>query len=480
MKKLFIYIITAMALVSCGDFLEETSQDLIVPTKPHHFKELIYGELIKGEVPLDNNVELMSDNVSSIYQVKNSEQDNRVKTFGFYAWQQSVEYDYNNAEAKDKMYEELYAGIVLCNAIEKELESVSGTESEMASLYGEIYFYRALYYYYLANLYGTPYVDAASAAQSKCVPINTNTGIADELYVRSTHKEVYDLMIENIVRSVDKFAESTEAVTIYRPNYEAACVLATRIFLTTKQFTKVIEYADKMEQLETFYNLSDHLAKNDTIVDVFEDIDIPNFINESNSEILFTHFNGFQANAFTYNTTGSAAGAYVPSPALVESYETGDLRKIVFFDRENNLSKVTENINKHTVFFSNIRSVEAFLNKAEALAMTSGDAIAELNKLRAARFESEVPAISGDALTAVKQERYRELCFDGIRWFDLRRWGMPELTHEFPLEDGTRKVVFTLYEGDPAYTLSLPMDVTELNDKIERHVRPERPGETVN
>ena len=70
-----------------------------------------------------------------------------------------------------------------------------------------------------------------------------------------------------------------------------------------------------------------------------------------------------------------------------------------------------------------IRLPEVILNKAEALAMLTrdGDAKTELEKLRSKRFAA-APSVTatGEALIDfIRDERCRELCFEGHRWFDL-------------------------------------------------------------
>jgi hypothetical protein len=75
------------------------------------------------------------------------------------------------------------------------------------------------------------------------------------------------------------------------------------------------------------------------------------------------------------------------------------------------------------------RLAEIYLNYAEAQAAlgNSGQALLYLNKIR---DRAGMPAITatGAALTdAIRHERRIELCFEGHRYFDLRRWGMAEI-----------------------------------------------------
>jgi hypothetical protein len=72
---------------------------------------------------------------------------------------------------------------------------------------------------------------------------------------------------------------------------------------------------------------------------------------------------------------------------------------------------------------------EIYLNYAEAEAAlgNSSEALNYLNKIRA---RAGVPAVNatGAALTdAIHHERRIELCFEGHRFFDIRRWGIADI-----------------------------------------------------
>ena len=108
------------------------------------------------------------------------------------------------------------------------------------------------------------------------------------------------------------------------------------------------------------------------------------------------------------------------------------------------------------------RLAEAYLNRAEAYAEQDqlDKAIEDLNTLRKYRIEGVAPLTVGDKQTvinSVKTERRWELCFEGHRWFDLRRWGRPELTHKYTSSDNkTNFTIYTLKEKDKHYTLPFP------------------------
>ena len=121
------------------------------------------------------------------------------------------------------------------------------------------------------------------------------------------------------------------------------------------------------------------------------------------------------------------------------------------------------------------------MNRAEAYAQQKNvsASIRDLNTLRENRFKtnSDVSATSPEkALELVRKERRVELCFEGHRWFDLRRQGCPRIEHEFMLdyEKAEEIEVYVLEENDVAYTLPLPLAVSEIETNMKNIKRPVR------
>lgn len=121
-----------------------------------------------------------------------------------------------------------------------------------------------------------------------------------------------------------------------------------------------------------------------------------------------------------------------------------------------------------------LRITEAYLILAEAQAMLGGENRAKALQTLAAVWEKRfaagtVPAsyTSGsDMIELVRKERRRELCFEALRWFDLRRWGMNRMEHTwYELTYGDRQV-FVLEKDDPGYTLPIPHTILEANPDL--------------
>lgn len=72
------------------------------------------------------------------------------------------------------------------------------------------------------------------------------------------------------------------------------------------------------------------------------------------------------------------------------------------------------------------RLSEIYLNYAEAEAElgNTSEALTYLNKIRERAGMPDITASGADLIAKIQHERRIELCFEGHRYFDLRRWGM--------------------------------------------------------
>ena len=102
----------------------------------------------------------------------------------------------------------------------------------------------------------------------------------------------------------------------------------------------------------------------------------------------------------------------------------------------------------------------------------SQDAINWLNRLRKGRIETAkyvdkvISDFSGkeDLVKFIWAERRRELCFEeAMRFWDLRRQGMPQLVHKW-YSSATMYETYVLRQGSPNYVLAIPDSEINYND----------------
>lgn len=475
-KSVILSGLACLLLSGCNSFLDEYSQDEKVPATVKDYEEILYGEAyFKNDHLPYEYVEILSDDVTAMYNAANtSGEDTRQEVYGYYAWKDNPEVTPRGGLKNDLAWEQLYHQILSANVVLEKIADIEGEESDKARLEGEAHAIRAFAYFLLVNLYADPYTTPEEASKVPGVPINTHTYGEDINFPRASLAEVYSVIVSDLEAGMQAFAKDDAPKNIFRWNQAALATLGSRIFLYMHDWDKAKKYADLALSKNAY--LRDLNAKN------AEDPDhATSFISKDNREINYSF--GF------YLPKPLSSGHlyyFKPSDELLALYEEGDLR---YFNNAGNYITAKRvrvggsfwkpvyayftSVNKNGmtddtfVYGYAIRSAEAYLNRAEALAM-KGDrsgALADLNALRAARFSkgsAALPAPSSDdeMIRMVRDERRRELCFEMQRWFDLRRWGKPELTHEYITDgDADTREIFTLPAGSPKYTLPIPQAV---------------------
>jgi hypothetical protein len=204
------------------------------------------------------------------------------------------------------------------------------------------------------------------------------------------------------------------------------------------------------------------------------------FLHENNTEILFS-----QGSMNFYNGMTAARGDFAVSDSLVVLYSENDCRRF-FFHKNQETSAIALKFKYDTIAIPHVSNVfalriaEGYLNLAEAYAMLGQEENANryLCLLRESRIEHYVHTYyTGEQLIKeIRLERRRELCFEGHRWFDLRRYAVCEkypyrkvIRHEFNVYDNgsnkwERKDVYILKADDPAYVMQIPKAVLEYDE----------------
>jgi hypothetical protein len=142
---------------------------------------------------------------------------------------------------------------------------------------------------------------------------------------------------------------------------------------------------------------------------------------------------------FYFRQTGGIV-LYAPSFKLIAAFDPiNDLRYPAYikFDATRTGTKSQYLVNKYIggtttapglVDVKLFRTGEMYLIRAEAKAESTGDGAVDLNALRAARITGYTAATFADKaalIDAIYNERFKELAFEGHRFFDLKRRNLP-------------------------------------------------------
>ncbi len=506
MKK-YIYTIIGIGLLSlssCSDFLEPKSQSEYVPKDANALQEMLIGSAYpqhKSGNKLLGFLSFLDDDIQ--FHKTGYDFDSNLSGYieskkAVFTWQPDMFFIMEtNSPVVYNIWEGYYKFILGANAALDYIGDVNGTEAEKNYVIAQALGLRAFYYFMLVNHFGAPYNYNKQAAG---VPLKLTSNLLPEeelLMTRNSVEEVYDQIVEDLTEAEQLFLTLPKDKQ-YEPNYLISLpmiqLLKSRVFLYMENWKDAALYANKVikEWPFSLINLN-NLPSTSTTEPYY------NFTSLKSSEVIWLYGNISDLTEFNNETVSHEEEdpwwgtmtyyrkAFVASDNLIESFEDGDLRKEKYivkeYNRDNNSFYPNEysSFGKYQIsamgepnssenFALSFRLSEAYLNLAEAAAHNNEEntALSAMRTLLENRYEPEKLAIptglTGESLKEfIKAERRKELCFEGQRWFDLRRYGMPQITHKW--EDQ----VYTLKHNDPSYTLPIPDEVLIKNKRLEQN-----------
>ncbi len=510
---LIVILVLFLPFYSCNSFLEEYSQDLARVETVSDLDELLLGSVyypvgyivddaglsFEGN-PFNVFIHFMSD------ELQQNERTNWGSTFGdffgYYTWQRQVGIDAQGVgvSSENVCWNLAYQYINVANMIIDELPEVDATNETEAKdkirVEGETYFLRALYYFTLANLYAPPY-NPSTAETDAAVPLKLTSYIEDRPYECNTVAEVYRQVVADLDRAEECLSQ-TERKSVYRADITAVYLLKSRVYLYMQDYANAREYAEAV------------LERNNALLDLnfYTETETEegrvNVFTANSSEVIFSMGGHFLSNYIFGDTDREDRFCYYISDDLANVFDDDDLRK-TYYIRNSTYGYVYNKIVWGMEHYGSgcdvsdnflFRTSEAYLNLAEAAALGGDEATARrtLGELQAKRFRTPLTITeSGNALIdLIREERQRELCLEGHRWYDLRRYTVCEqyswsksYRHaftEFDMDQNpTRTRVYELEENDEAYTLALPQEVMDFQNTISSNERPERgPVQVIN
>ncbi len=480
-------IILLAALISftgCKKFLDVQPKDLKIAKTVKDYQDLMNGE--GWSKPTSSNVgsgmelywlEMLTDDVSEALATAPIPTDNKKHYSPFYIWRNNYDLTYIDNATSSYNFDTwtwLYRVVNISNIVlEAHDKMEGGTVNEKQLLKAEALFSRALAFYYITNIWGEPY-DPATASTAKGIPIKT-TGYPELSSIpRNNVQQCYDQILSDLLAAETIVADPTVTPTgnVFHVSKEAVEILLSRIYLYMQNWEKAKEFASKA--------IATKPALYDITTENFTTFTTSSFFNARNKEVLFSYHRNTKtalaAASYIFGTSQSAS-IYVVAQDLLNQYTTADKRLNGF---TNSISarffaKTMIQESGTTLFDYAIRTSEAYLNRAEAMAQLNDltNSLNDVNALRAKRITGTSSVSFTDKaalLNFIYQERRREFFFQGHRWFDLRRTTRPSITHFYTPVNGTgagstigTPLKFVLNQNDPGYTIELPAKELTLN-----------------
>lgn len=441
MKRYIYHIIgiclTLTILAGCDDFLDIQPTGKVIPKTGREYRALLTEAY--SAIPSDRGKtvfrtdELILDNQNTTTEGLNS-------FLNIWLWLDDESADGTSSFGWRSFY---YVSYIANTIIENGETMTEATSTERSQLIGEAYMLRAYMHFVLVNLYGEPYTHC-DPVTSKAIPLKLNSDVNATLK-RNTVEEIYTSILSDINKAKEFLNVDTwdEGFT-YRFNRLSIDAFLAKVYLYMGDWNNAYQYASNV------------ITQHGDLEDL------------TTSSVLPSHYKSVEAilsmeniMPAIYQTEGRI------NTELLNLYRSGDMRKSKYY-RQVTASISTLQKGGNNEYRCTFRSSEFYLIAAEAaLELEDLDkARLHLTTLMKARYhknifpkeETKVNNMNQDELRQeIQDERFRELAFEGHRWFDLRRTTQPVLTKKY------QNSTYTLEQNDSRYTLRIPSEAIEAN-----------------
>ncbi|MCQ2141097.1 MAG: RagB/SusD family nutrient uptake outer membrane protein [Bacteroidales bacterium] len=343
------------------------------------------------------------------------------------------------------------------------------------------YFTRALMHFSICNCYAQPYCYTPDASHIGIPVVDYIPKFEDQIGRKSV-AEVYDLILSDLEKAMNILAEGDYKVDCFHVSDVACEALLARVHLYMQDWDNAAKYAKSvMDKIP--------LTKNEDYINMFRD---PFGTNGSEAIFRLNQYDGSSSLVSIYDPTRSSGYDFFPNPSMHNMFEEGDVRADLLTyipedcEDESVKGKTFNAVCKHLAYKSLkdektiipcpfvLRGSEMYLIHAEAVANgtahdlnAAADDIKTLEARARGIAKTDVSLDYSDLDTMnklIKQERVKELSFEGHSIFDSIRRG-EAVTRP---EDCNAKIKRLEY-GD--HRTILPIDQMEMqaNDNMEQN-----------
>lgn len=377
-------------------------------------------------------------------------------------------YDSGSGSVTTAFYS-FYQAIDRANRVLENLDQIENpSEEKLKNQYkGELLGIRAFAHFELLRGYasgytpedlGVPYMLISEVGYPARDPVGSN----------------YQAIGEDLAQAKELLPESFTQVT--RMTRVAVAALQARLALYQKKWQDAVDYATEAITQNPLASRSDFPL-------IWKD--------ESDAEVLWklSRITGDPEYGNLFFRQSGGIALYVPSFKLLKTFENQeqtDIRFQAYIDaqpdrnamdakKSNYLVRKYEGNDPSAPGLTDIkllRTGELYLIRAEAYAELNkiDKGVADLNTLRAARIQGYTPAALTDKsslIEAVYTERFKELAFEGQRFFDLKRRNLKVERWEEDLINTSQKEV--LSPEDAQYNFPIPADERAVNEHMEQN-----------
>ncbi len=415
-----ILILTIVSLAACN-FLEEEPQDFLSPAN-------FYQNEADAEAAVIAVYSQLNYYPAVMWEVAGITADLLEPGAGAPASRielQTYSYDPTQVDVS-ALWREPYQGINFANTAIDQIQNAGLEATAVNPLIAEAKFLRALFYFDLARVFGdVPLV------------INETTSLSGLQVDRAPQASVYAQAVKDLEEAVTDLPASRPGSEVGRATKGAAYALMTKVHLYQGKYAESATAAERV--MQQGYDLMP-----------IEQLWDPAFENGPEHIFSVQFLAGVQGSGLNelFGVRGAPApytgfsSAFVEE-AFVSEFDPSDQRKAVSILESYPLGDSTVVIDPHVLKYFNpngpapndtdtnwpvIRYADVLLMYAEALNQSNnGPTPAAYEAVNQVRTRAGLPNLAAglsqaDFSNVLLQERAFELCFEGHRWFDLRRF----------------------------------------------------------
>ena len=443
---LFILGISGSLLPGCSDFLNPDPESLYTTqtfySSQSDFELAISAVYAEQQDVYDGQTGMLH------FLIARSDNSNSVNT-NLYSDGAEIFTDNSANTPLTNVWQSMYVIITRCNSILIRIDDVTfDDESAKNYIKGEAYAMRAWAYDNLGKFFGgVPLIVDAEYTTSETYAI-----------ARSTQAETFARAVSDYKTAINLLPESWDSDHAGRITEYAADAALGRLYLFMNEPTNAKPYFEAVISSGIYslaLNFEDCFTDaydNDVTKDrVWEVQYIGGLTGEGQNFSESCMPEGYSGDE-GYALRGSSAAMQV-STDMVSAYETGDYRKTIATSDQitgtgaagytwcTKFSRHSYQPQSGTDWANNlpiIRYSDVLLMCAEAINATEGPTSDAVKYVNAVRNRAQLPdltssqtATEASFLAAIKQERRAEFMYEGLRWFDLVRWGdfIPVMTN---------------------------------------------------
>ena len=483
MKRYFVnylaFTFLLLAYGSCDNFLEENPDNRVELNNTDKAAQLLTNAYSAASYSF---TEWMSDNVEFTFGTTKLPEHDQA-----YVWD---DFTGINQDTPSQFWTSTYDAIAHSNEVLAVIDDLPGDRAHKNAVKGEALLTRAYGHFMLVNLFAKHY-DPQTANSDPGIPyVLEPETVFIKQYTRNSVEEVYDLVEDDLLEGLDLVDESFYANSgKYHFTRNAALAFASRFYLFRGELDDCIAYSSELlgsnpslyvkniplllqERINTEDYIRLYHAPNDDsnllLVRQISNYHLP-YLGHWPSRSLYSQI--FEVNN-VYGLTDERQ-----DPAWVAGENGLAATKYEFlFER----SSLTSNVGFNYTIFLAFRGEEVLLNRAESHILqnnvTAG--LTDLLVLARRRYRPDqdlnvnnitpqglMNGLRGyynsandqmNALRYLLEERQKEFIHEGMRWFDIKRYGIP-VNHV--LQSGG---VATLQGDDNRKVLQIPQSAIDV------------------